>query len=150
MRIRFPLLLLLAAGLSAQAPLTNRDIVTLAKAGFDEQFLSGLITRSPTKFDLSVDALAALAREGVSPGTVKAMLQPASPAAKPKAPVPKAPTKLPPLEMSIERGAPFYESKSFLWGFSKTTVITGAGNSGSAAPDAVTTHLGSLYSGKPR
>jgi hypothetical protein len=43
--------------------LTNRDITTLANAGFDEQFLIGLIVNSRKQFDTTADALAALAKQ---------------------------------------------------------------------------------------
>lgn len=41
--------------------LTNQDIVTLAKAGFSEDFVIDLIGMSRTQFDLSASGLAELA-----------------------------------------------------------------------------------------
>src|SRR5271168_2863261 len=59
--------------------LTNRAIVTLAAAGFNEDFLVELILNSKTRFDTSVDGLAGLAKQGVNQRIIRVML--ASPAA---------------------------------------------------------------------
>ena len=49
-----------------QNQLTNRDIITLAKAGFNEDFILDFIGMSRTRFDTSVSGLADLAKEGLS------------------------------------------------------------------------------------
>lgn len=70
-------------------PLTNDNIVTLAKAGFDELFILQLIRSSRTNFDTSVPALAALKHEGVSEDLIRLMAMPQlSPPAAPAASAP--------------------------------------------------------------
>jgi len=83
-------------------PLTNDNIVTLAKAGFDELFILQLIRSSRTDFDTSVPALAQLKKAGISEDLIRLMAMPqmsppAAPAAaapaKPAARVARAPEK---------------------------------------------------------
>jgi hypothetical protein len=59
-------------------PLTNDSIITLAKAGFDEQFILQLIRSSRTNFDTSVDGLVALKNAGVSRDLIRLMAMPQS------------------------------------------------------------------------
>ena len=59
-------------------PLTNDNIVTLAKAGFDELFILQLIRSSRTNFDTSVDGLVALKKAGVSRELIRLMAMPQS------------------------------------------------------------------------
>ena len=80
-----------AAALAHQ-PLTNENVVTLAKAGFDELFILQLVRSSRTNFDTSVQGLVGLKQAGVSEELIKLMVmpqpsQPAAPAA--DAPLPK-------------------------------------------------------------
>jgi hypothetical protein len=56
--------------------LTNRDIVTLANAGFSEAFIIQTIATSSTKFELTADALADLAKNGITEDIVSAMRNP--------------------------------------------------------------------------
>lgn len=80
----------------AHQPLTNDNVVTLAKAGFDELFILQLIRSSRTNFDTSVPGLVALKQAGVSEELIRLMAMPqASPPAAPAAtaPAPKAPPK---------------------------------------------------------
>jgi hypothetical protein len=87
-----------AAALAHQ-PLTNENIVTLAKAGFDELFILQLVRSSRTNFDTSVQGLVGLKQAGVSEELIKLMVMPqpsapAAPAATAAAPPPKhAPKK---------------------------------------------------------
>lgn len=53
--------------------LSNRDIVTLANAGFTEAFILQTIATSPAKFELTADALADLAKNGITEDIVRAM-----------------------------------------------------------------------------
>ena len=57
----------------ARNVLTDRDVVTLANAGFSEAFILRTIGTSPTKFDLTADALADLAKNGITEAIVQAM-----------------------------------------------------------------------------
>ena len=82
-------------------PLTNENIVTLAKAGFDELFILQLIRNSRTNFDTSVEGLVALKQAGVSKDLIRFMAMPqanqpaASPAAAPAKAGKKASSKKP-------------------------------------------------------
>jgi hypothetical protein len=53
--------------------LTNRDVVTLAKAGFSADFILQTIATSRTKFNASADGLAELAKNGVAEEIIWAM-----------------------------------------------------------------------------
>jgi hypothetical protein len=72
-------------------PLTNGNIVTLAKAGFDELFILELIRSSRTSFDTSVPALVVLKESGVSEDLIRLMAMPLAPTA--ETPPPKATPK---------------------------------------------------------
>jgi hypothetical protein len=78
-----------------QQPLTNENVVTLAKAGFDELFILQLIRSSRTNFDTSVPGLVVLKQAGVSEDLIRfmAMPQPGPPAAPAAAPAKAAPKK---------------------------------------------------------
>jgi hypothetical protein len=72
-----------------QQPLTNENVVTLAKAGFDESFILQLIRSSRTNFDTSVPGLVVLKQAGVSEDLIRLMAMPqSSPPAAPAAPTP--------------------------------------------------------------
>ena len=72
-----------------QQPLTNENVVTLAKAGFDELFILQLIRSSRTNFDTSVQGLVVLKQAGVSEDLIRMMAMPqASPRAAPAAATP--------------------------------------------------------------
>jgi hypothetical protein len=100
-------LLLIAASATAQQfttttlahqPLTNENIVTLAKAGFDELFILQLVRTSRTNFDISVEGLVGLKQAGVSEELIRSMAmpqpsQPAAPAAAAAPPQKAAPKK---------------------------------------------------------
>jgi hypothetical protein len=84
---RFLLLPVVLAGLAAaqtvpltQNSVTNHDIVTLAKAGFNEDFILDFMGLSRARFDVSVNALAELAKEGLSERLIRAMLMASVPA----------------------------------------------------------------------
>jgi hypothetical protein len=100
MRLLCALLLTLVSAASAQQftvaqlkqePLTNDNVVTLAKAGFDELFILQLIRNSRTNFDTSVQGLVVLKKAGVSEDLIRLMAMPQiSP------PTPTTTTKVPP------------------------------------------------------
>lgn len=72
-----------------QQPLTNENIVTLAKAGFDELFILQLIRSSRTSFDASIQGLVVLKQAGVSEDLIRVMAMPqSSPPAAPAATTP--------------------------------------------------------------
>jgi len=82
MKMRFPIvfgLLALAAACGAQtaAPprntLTNRDVVTLADAGFGEEFIIETIGASRVEFDTTADGLAELKKHGIKEDIIRAM-----------------------------------------------------------------------------
>jgi hypothetical protein len=77
-----------------QQPLTNENVVTLAKAGFDELFISQLIHSSRTNFDTSVQGLVVLKQAGVSEDLIRLMAMPQS--SPPAAPAAAAAAKAPP------------------------------------------------------
>ncbi len=65
--------------------LTNHGIVTLAKAGFNEEFIIDTILSSRTQFDTSVDGLADLAKQGITERLIRVMMNPAPNVAAPGA-----------------------------------------------------------------
>jgi hypothetical protein len=67
--------------------LTNRDIVTLANAGFDDEFIVETITTSRTQFDTTPDGMADLAKHGIKEDIIRAMrsAHPSTPGAAPAA-----------------------------------------------------------------
>jgi hypothetical protein len=79
----------------AHQPLTNENVVTLAKAGFDERFILQFIRASRTNFDTSVSGLVGLKQAGVSEELIRLMAipQPSLPAAPAAAQLAKAPSK---------------------------------------------------------
>ena len=72
----------------AESALTNQDVVTLAKAGFNEDFIVETISLSRTRFDTSANGVAALAREGLTDRIIRSMMAACAPpaAASPAAP----------------------------------------------------------------
>src|SRR6266852_4157690 len=131
--------------------LTNRDITTLANAGFDQEFLIDLIVNSRKQFHTKADALAALAKQGITQPIIEAMMGSETsrhvvvlalvplPAIATKS---RARVRKPvPAILALEGNKPYYESQSVLWGFwAKTVVVTPQQSEESASP-----HLGSLY-----
>ena len=83
MRILFTLVLLAVAGFGAESEtmplprhmLTNDGLVVLAKAGVGDGFLVDLIKHKRTLFDTSADALALLARHGLSEKVMRAVVE---------------------------------------------------------------------------
>lgn len=159
---------LLALGASAAAQssiqtrevLTNRAVVTLAGAGFNEDFVIELILNSRTQFDTSVSGLAGLAKQGINERIIRVMLtaQGTSPAAmmgeiQPLATAAIAPPfpdvkpnivvlKPKPTALAISTHTPYYSSTSFFWGLLRKKVGVGA------APqprDVLVPHLGLVY-----
>jgi hypothetical protein len=136
-------------GALLQNTLTNHDIVVLAQAGFNENFIADFISMSRTRFDTSVTGLAEMAKEGLTERLIRVMLANATQDGNAAAAgssagpvmVPAALTD-PPVEfsgrsrepkqsesaMAIASQAPYYRTTSFFWGFwkKKTGVGTGA------------------------
>ena len=155
-----PMLIALAMGPSAgaQSPalnqnaLSNKDVLTLAKAGFNEEFIIDTIAVSRTRFDMSVNGLAELAKEGLTERLIRIMMaagnappsESAAPgAAMPAAPVPEsmmvdtAVAANPPKKsrvivvrpsatrQAISSETPYYEWTSVFWGLWKRKVGVG-------------------------
>jgi hypothetical protein len=53
--------------------LTNHDVVTLADAGFSQDFLIEMIATSRPRFDTTADGLADLAKHGIKEDVIRAM-----------------------------------------------------------------------------
>ena len=126
--------------------LSNRDVVTLAKAGFDEEFLVSVIVSSRTHFDTSAYALAALAEQGVTQRIVEVMMNSEVAVTTPggPAPVPAKPiraSKVSPAGLAIMANAPYYETKSVFFGVWRKKVGVGA----PPPKENKSSHLGSLY-----
>jgi hypothetical protein len=151
----------LAAGLcSAQTlavarnTLTNRSIVTLAKAGFDEDFIIDTILSSRTQFDTSVDGLADLAKQGMTERLIRVMMNPAvevSPAGVGGAPGSTTSPGMPPpyperpniVPLSAEKVAvatqtPYYKNTSIFFGIFKTRAGVGTPPGDVASPRGAT------------
>jgi len=63
----------LLAAQQAPKPLTNADVVKMAKAGLAESTIIAAIQANPTDFDVSPDALIALKKAGVPADVMNAM-----------------------------------------------------------------------------
>jgi len=135
--------------------LTNRAIVTLAAAGFNEDFLIELILNSKTHFDTSVDGLAGLAKQGVSERIMRVMLTtPAAGSAQISTvrPVETGARALPSAgsgakkpelaELALYTRTPYDISTSFFWGFSTKHISLGVSQAGQAV---LAPHLGTVY-----
>src|SRR3954468_23753403 len=55
--------------------LSNEGIVSMAEAGYDQEFLTNLIQQKATHFDTSVEGLAYLAGHGISQTRVQFMVE---------------------------------------------------------------------------
>ena len=126
--------------------LSNHDVITLAKAGFDEEFLVNVIVSSRTHFDTSADALAALAEQGVTQRIVEVMMNPGVTVTSPGSPAPVVAkpiraSKVSPARLAIMENAPYYETKSVFFGMWKKKVGVGA----PPPKETKSSHLGSLY-----
>ena len=153
------LVLCLAAAAPAQTgallqnTLTNHDIVVLAQAGFNENFIADFIAMSRTQFDTSVTGLAEMAKEGLTERLIRVILAapPApQPGSTPAAATPAAPATTaimpaamfgPPVEISgrsrapkqsesagaLANQAPYYRTSTIFWGLWKRKTGVGAG-----------------------
>src|SRR5215467_1320297 len=72
--------------------LSNQGIVTLAEAGYDEEFLIDLIQCKQTRFDTTVEGLAFLARHAISERIVRFMIASENKSAGPSLTAPAVPT----------------------------------------------------------
>ena len=124
----------------AQELLTNKSVVTLAEAGFNEDFIIDLIATGKTQFDTTVSGLAALAKQGISERLVRVMLNPTTPKtsnaqsveAVPAATATDSKAKPTPLLLEPQRTAlsvinhtPYYSRSTLLWGLWKRTLTVG-------------------------
>ena len=82
MKMRFFMVIaLLGAACGAQEAvpsgnvLTNRDVVTLADAGFGLEFIVEMIGTSRTEFDTTADAIAELRKHGVKDDIIRATVR---------------------------------------------------------------------------
>lgn len=71
---------------SSQSVLTNRDIATLADAGFTEEFITERIAASRLDFDTTAGAIAELKQHGVNEDVIRAMLGAHAPGSSPAKP----------------------------------------------------------------
>jgi len=138
-----------------QTALTNQDVLTLAKAGFNEDFIVDTIAMSRTRFDTSVNGVAALAKEGLTERIIRSMMAAGAPTAAAAAKVPeaepatpaaarasapprdgnspqkqkaKARVAKPPsaVDEALSTQTAYRESSSMLWGMYKKEVQVGA------------------------
>jgi hypothetical protein len=158
---------LLALAIAAEAQssvqtrevLTNRAVVTLAGAGFNEDFIIELILNSRTQFDTSVSGLAGLAKQGINERVIRVMLSApegsgvamlASAPYATAAIAPPFPDEKPRIivlkpratALAISTHTPYYSSTSFFWGLLKRKAGVGV------APqprDVLAPHLGLVY-----
>ena len=63
----------------AGKPLTNDDIISLARAGLSDAVIVSAIQKSPTQFDLGPEGLVYLKKSGVSNAVIEAMIEGAGP-----------------------------------------------------------------------
>jgi hypothetical protein len=70
----------------SQQPLTNQDIINMAKAGMSDQIIITAIHSQPNHFDLSANNLISLKQAGVSNAVLDAMLKGEAPEAVPASP----------------------------------------------------------------
>lgn len=147
----FLALILFSALAAAQNLVTNRDIVTLAKAGFNEDFITDFIAMSHTRFDTSVNGLADLAKEGLTERLIRAMIaassttQPALPLqyVAPAPEIRKHKLAQPSAaSMALTNNTPFYTTSSFFFGLWKKR--TGVGAS-ATAEEVIAPQLGLAY-----
>jgi hypothetical protein len=132
----------------AQNVLTNKDVVTLAKAGFNEEFIVDTIAMSRTRFDVSVNALAELAKDGLTERLIRCMMTVGAPPPSAAAPygqaMPEAVMAAPVMagnprmkgktyvikpsatRQALSSQTPYYEWKSMFWGLWKKQVGVGA------------------------
>jgi photosystem II stability/assembly factor-like uncharacterized protein len=61
--------------ITTEEALTNEKIISLAKAGLGDETIASLIQKSQTQFDLSLDALINLRKEGVNSSVIDAMIK---------------------------------------------------------------------------
>jgi hypothetical protein len=141
--------------------LSNRSIVTLATAGFSEDFILETIASSHTHFDVTVEGLAGLAKQGINeriirammtapaapePGSARGVSGPASAAVPPMDPDARRVTvvmKPRPTPLAIASRTPYYESRSYLWGLFRKRV--GVGVAAPRTQDVILPHLGAFY-----
>lgn len=69
----------MALALLAADPLTNEDVLKLAKAGMSESFILGLIDERPSRLNTDASRLVDLKRDGVSEAVLEAMVRKTAP-----------------------------------------------------------------------
>ena len=143
----------------AQNALANRDVVTLAKAGFNEDFIVDLIHSSQTRFDTSVAGLADLAKEGLTERLIRVMLEPgpADRSARAAAPESGAGETTPKPErekvhvlkrseaaVALVNQTPYHRSMSVLWGLWTKRVEVAPASQANAVPSPLGKAYGSV------
>lgn len=124
-----------AAQLPMPEPLTNRSIIQLAAAGFDEDYLISLIGRSRTQFDTSVKGFTSLRAQGINGRIVGAML--AAPG------TPSTAAIAPKLEQDLPLAPASFSNSIFnLWGLFRKIGLGAARESAPAADVAAKAPLG--------
>lgn len=139
--------------------LNNRDVLVLAKAGFNEDFIIETILSRHTQFDTSVEGLADLAKQGMTERLIRVMMNcgesrpPAGASVTPVAetavmpPIPPSTNnrsrtvRLSSANIALSTQTPYYESTSVLWGLWKKKIGVGTVVRQPAIPE----HLGVLY-----
>ena len=138
--------------------LTNRDVVVLAKAGFNEDFIIDTILDSRTQFNTTVDGLADLAKQGMTERLIRVMMtcadsKPAAgqdaapvvaaivPDIPPRARARSAGKKPSTVAMAISTRTPYYEWTSAFWGLWKKRI----GVAAVVQQPVVPMHLGAMY-----
>jgi hypothetical protein len=146
------------SGAAQGGTLTNRDVVTLAGAGFSEGFILDTIASSQTQFDTNATALAELAKHAISERIIRVMMDQnaagvvtvSSETSPVVMPSPngsgspkwqKAPRGPSIVAMAVQSGTPFYEWKSMFWGLWRKRV----GVAPTMSTQMATQHLGPLY-----
>jgi hypothetical protein len=135
-----------AQSLPLRGMVTNKDVVTLAKAGFDEGFVIEVIQSSQRRFDTTADGIAGLIDQGISQTVIEVMIALSAPLrvsnempgiAGPVA-YPASPDPLPETRTSVAHNArpaavnaaiagnvPYYEWKSLFFGLWRKKVGVG-------------------------
>jgi hypothetical protein len=101
---RLCLILIAAAILPAQTPMTNDTVIKMVKAGLSDDIVLGSIRNQPPGFSVEPEDLIALKKAGVSDKVVAAIVEKAM--AAPAAPAPAAPVSPPAAPAAAPTGNP--------------------------------------------
>jgi len=156
----------------SSSAMTNRDVWTLAEAGFSEEFIVDVIQTSRTQFDTCAIGLVELSKHAVTERIIRTMLDQSNASSQgsqsqqaamamaasgqgqvslavpmgtePRAREPRAP-RITPTAMAISSGQPYYEWKSYFFGAYKKRVGVGTVNGGATQYQVIAPHLGTMY-----